>query len=49
MRLTRVRGVPCASEALGFDELVRGHETCNGVATRRQDATQAYTTEESAP
>ena len=36
MRLTRVRGVPCESEALGFDELVRGHETCNGVATRRQ-------------
>ena len=26
-RLTRVRLVPCASEALGFDELVRGHET----------------------
>jgi hypothetical protein len=27
MRRTRVRRVPLASEALGFDELVRGHET----------------------
>ena len=28
MWLTRVRGVPCAGEALGVGELGGGHETC---------------------
>jgi hypothetical protein len=28
-----VRGVPLAGEALGFGELVGGHETCKGVAS----------------
>ena len=32
-RLTRVRGVPLASEALRFAEIVRGHPACNVVAT----------------
>ena len=32
MWLTRVRGVPCAGEALGVGELGGGHETCKGVA-----------------
>ena len=32
LRLTRVRGVPRACEALRFGELVGGHETCKGVA-----------------
>ena len=33
MRLTRVRFVPFAGEALGFGELGGGHEACKGVAT----------------
>ena len=33
LRLTRVRGVPLAGEALGFAEIVRGHPACNLVAT----------------
>jgi len=32
LRLTRVRSVPLAGEALRFGELVGGHETCKGVA-----------------
>ena len=33
LRLTRVRGVPLAGEALRFIESVRGHQVCNDVAT----------------
>ena len=33
MRLTRVRGVPLAGEALGFGDLVGGHPACSWVAT----------------
>jgi hypothetical protein len=33
LRLTRVRGVPLASEALGFTEVVRRHLVCNSVAS----------------
>ena len=32
MRLTWMRGVPLAGEALGFGELVWGHMACNFVA-----------------
>ena len=32
LRLTRVRGVPLAGEALGFGDLGGGHATCKGVA-----------------
>ena len=32
MRLTRVRGVPLAGEALGFGKLGGGHQACNLVA-----------------
>jgi hypothetical protein len=33
LRLTRVRGVPFESEALGFSNLGGGHQVCNSVAT----------------
>ena len=32
MRLTRVRGVPLAGEALGFGELGGGHALCNCIS-----------------
>ena len=31
-RLTRVRGVPLAGEALGFAAIFRGHPACSCVA-----------------
>ena len=33
LRLTRVRGVPLAGEALGFGDLSGGHLACNDVAS----------------
>ena len=35
-RLTRVRGVPLASEALGVGETVRSQQACNPVLSLRR-------------
>ncbi len=37
MRLTRVRGVPFAGEAVGVGALGGGHETCNSSRILEKD------------